>query len=428
MPASLAPITPELLADLRAGKESALEQLFRANFDALTAEVAERVEDAAAAQKVVASAYLELWENRNDAQAPNQLEALLRQLVSSGAAHELRRRAAVHRLADSDGEHKSHAAKHHVETQTTDQVWARIVGELHAVKKDAKERAREIAEHKRHEAAAHLKDVAKPQGSKIAIISGIVILAVVGVPLWYANKGAETTKAGQLLSREDARPMKSSAGQRGTVKLEDNTEVRIGSATEVKLTAHFPKDMRATQVTGAAAFKAPTDAKNPLLVHVGNAWVYVSGADVVVRSFPDDSGTAMIKATNGTVKVKTSSGEKELAAGATMQVAKDGTMGDLSADHATMAFSWIDGNFATTNMPLLNVLGELRKWYGLEILPRDSTILQRPITMTASLESSKDAIAALEASGKVKVGFEGLAMVIKDGTAAAAAPAKGKKK
>jgi len=52
MPASLAPITPELLKDLQDGKESALEQLFRPNFDELSKEAAERL-DGHLAQKVV---------------------------------------------------------------------------------------------------------------------------------------------------------------------------------------------------------------------------------------------------------------------------------------------------------------------------------------------------------------------------------------
>ena len=36
MPASLAPLSPELFADFKGGKETALEQVFRANFEAFT--------------------------------------------------------------------------------------------------------------------------------------------------------------------------------------------------------------------------------------------------------------------------------------------------------------------------------------------------------------------------------------------------------
>lgn len=424
MPAAIAPITAELLADFRGGKESALETLFRQNFEALVQEATERLSDVVSAQKVVAGAFLETWEHRDQAQSASQLEALLRQAVSSGGAHELRRKAAVHRMADTDGEHRQHAsAKHNVAAESVDQIWARIVGELHAEKADPAVRARQLAEHSRHGAAAHLAQVAKPTSPKVAIISGIVILAVVAVPLWYLNKGAETTKAQQALSREDSRPMKSPPGTRGKTTLPDGTELAIGAATEVKLTAHFPEDVRAAQVTGSASFKAPA-GKEPLLIKVGNAWVYASGASFIVRSFPDDSGTAMIKATSDSIVVKGAKEERTLTAGATLRVRKDGTFLDLTPDLAMMAFSWVADTFAVQNKPLVEVLSELKKWYGLEIIPRDSLILQRPVSMTASLESSKDAIAAFEKGGAVKVGFEGLAMVVHD---AASAPA-GKKK
>lgn len=429
MPASLAPITPELLKDLQGGKEPALEQLFRPNFEALTAEAAERLEDPAVAQKVVASAYLEVWEHRTEPQAPSQLEAMLRQFVSSGVAHELRRRAAVHRMADSDGDHKSHnTTKHTAETMSTDEVWARIVGELHTVKADARQRAQMLADHKRHETAAHLSQVAKPRVSKYAILGGLVLLAVVAIPLYFANRGAEVTNAGQALAKNDVHEMKSAAGQRGTVKLEDGTELRLGSASVVKITPAFPRDFHAAQATGAALFKVPADEKNPLLLKVGSAWIYASGADFMVRSFPDDSGTALIKVLNGSVKVTAGDVEKPLAAGAMLFVSKSGAFADVSSDQAAGAFSWPDGNFVTQNLPLRQVLSELKKWYALEIIPRDTTILNRPVSMTASLESSKDAITALETAGSVKLGFEGLAMVMHDGTAKVAKPVTRKKK
>ena len=429
MPASLAPITPELLKDLQGGKEPALEQLFRPNFEALCAEAAERLEDPAVAQKVVASAYLEVWEHRTEPQAPSQLEAMLRQFVGSGVAHELRRRAAVHRMADSDGDHKSHNnVRHTAEVMSTDEVWSRIVGELHTVKADARERAKLLADHKRHETAAHLSQVAKPRVSKVAIIGGIVLLAVVAIPLYFANRGAEVTKAGQALAKNDVHEMKSAAGQRGTVKLEDGTELRLGSASEVKITPAFPRDFRAAQATGAALFKVTADDKNPLLLKVGSAWIYASGADFMVRSFPDDSGAAFIKVLSGTVTVKANEIDKPLAAGAMLFVSKGGAFADVSSDQAAGAFSWPDGNFVTQNLPLRQVLADLKKWYALDIVPRDTTILNRPITMTASLESSKDAITALETAGNVKLGFEGLAMVLHDGSAKVAKPVTKKNK
>ena len=413
MPASLAPITPELLADFRAGKESALEQLFRSNFNALTTEAVATLDDAAAAQKVVASSFLEVWDRRGKVQSAGELETLLRQVLDSGLTHEQRRRATLHRMADTDGDHKQHAtAKHQHEPESTDQVWAHIVGELHREKTDPRMRAREMTEHHRHASAAHMAQIAKPSGSKYKILGGIVLAAIVAVPLWYLNRGAETTKAEQALAREDTRPMKAAAGQRGTVKLEDSTVVSLGSASVVKLTAHFPQDFRAAQVNGTASFSAPT-GDEPLLLQVGSAWVFAQDADFAVRHFADDSH-AMFKVNRGTVRVRAGQEDRTLEAGATLQVDNQGVISDLPAERAAEAFSWMDGNFVMQNQPLSEVLVAIKRWYGVDIVVKDSSIAHRPVTMTATLESSKAAIAALEQSAGVKIAFEGLAMVVND--------------
>ena len=414
MPASLAPITPELLADFRAGKESALEQFFRSNFDALTTEAAETLQDPATAQKVVGSTFLEIWDRRGQVQSASDLETLLRQVLGSAVTHEQRRRATLHRMADTDGDHKQHtSAKHHHEPESTDQVWAHIVGELHHEKTDPRVHARQVNEHHRHASAAHLAQIARPSRPKfVTILGGIALAGIVAVPLWYLNRGAETTKAEQALAREDTRPMKAAAGQRGTVKLEDSSVVSLGSASVVKLTAHFPQDFRAAQVTGTASFSAPT-GDEPLLIHVGSAWVFAQDADFAVRHFADDS-TAMIKVNRGTVRVRAGKEERTLDAGATLQVDGEGVISDLPAERAGEAFSWMEGNFVMQNRPLSDVLMAMKRWYGVDIVAKDSSIAHRPITMTATLESSKAAIAALEQSGGVKIGFEGLAMVVND--------------
>jgi len=425
MPASLAPITPELLADFRGGKESALELLFRANFDALTAEAAETLHDAATAQKVVASCFLEVWDHRDQAQSASQFESMLRQALGAGVTHEQRRRATLHRMADTDGDHKQHAAatQHHHDPESADKVWAHIVAELHAEKTDPKVRAQRIADRQRHGAASHIAHVAQPSGSILAKVGIGLIAVLVAAMLWYLNRGSETTKAAQALARENARPMVTKAGQRGKVTLEDSTIVSMGASSVVRLTSHFPQDFRALQVNGTAAFNAPA-AKDPLLIHVGEAWIVAQDAEFAVRHFADDS-TAMIKVTRGKVTVRGAVLERSLEAGATLQVNKEGAISDLSADQASEAFSWVDGKYVVINQSLANVLKGIKIWYGLDILARDTSLNQRPITMTASLESSGDAVAALETSGSVKHAFEkGGAMIIVD---APAAPAKKKK-
>lgn len=406
MPASLAPITPELLADFKGGKEAALEQVFRANFDAFTQEANAKLEDMAAAQKVAASAFLDVWDRRAKVESAAQLEALLHQAVGGEAAHELRRRAAAHRMGDASGEHKAHDAPAAATVETVDQWWAKCAGVLHAARANPDDVARQRAEHSRHEAAAHLKKVAAPKRRTGLVVALVVVVAVgAGVPLWYFNKGAESTKAGQLLGREDAKVIRSNNGQVGAVTLEDSVGVRIGSATTVKYPAHYPMDARALLISGVAAIKAPADG-SPVMVKVGNLWVYASGAEFAARSFPEDSGAVMLKALAGDVEIRFGQEMKALKEGSTTYVLSNGTFMDLSADKAALGFSWLDGKFVSDHLPLRKVLTEMKKWYALEITAKDTSFLDRPVAMTASLDSAKVAVAALEAGGSVKIKLE----------------------
>jgi hypothetical protein len=73
------------------------------------------------------------------------------------------------------------------------------------------------------------------------------------------------------------------------------------------------------------------------------------------------------------------------------------------------------------------VLPLITRWYGLEIKVPDQALLARPVTASASLESSREAIAAIERSAKLAFDYEGKTMILRD--AGTAAPkAAGKKK
>ncbi|MBI2408172.1 MAG: FecR domain-containing protein [Gemmatimonadetes bacterium] len=397
MPASLAPLSPELFADFKAGKETALEQIVRANFEAFTQEANEKLQDIGGAQKVAASAFMDLWDRRAKVESVDQLQALLHQAINGETAHEMRRRAAAHHMA---GNH----AKEHEPTpaESIDQWWTKIAGVLHAAHADPATLAQQRAEHSRHEAAQHMQKVAGKKKTGFYAVVAILLFAAAAIPLWYLNKGAAATKAQQLLNKDDAKSMRARDGQRGTVTMEDSVVVRMGSSTTVKYTKSYPLDARAMQIQGVAAIKAPK-LDSPLMVKVGNAWVDANDAEFVGRSFPEDSNSAMLKVLSGNVTVRFGQESKSLESGAMLLVLNNGTLMDLDENKAKLAFNWIDGTFLAENQPLRKVLSEIKRWYGIDIVPKDSSFMDRPVSISAALDSAKVAIRALEEGGAVKV-------------------------
>ena len=234
---------------------------------------------------MAASAFLDVWDRRAKLESPEHLGSLLHQAVTGEATHEVRRRAAAHHMAGNGKAHEAPRAA----AESVDQWWAKVVGVLHAAHADQAEVAKQRAEHSRHEAAEHMKKVAQPKRTGRFVLAIIVLALMAGVPLWYFNKGAETAKAGQLLGRDDTHVAHSKEGQRGTFTLEDSTVVHMGSATILKYTKSFPLDAHALQLNGTAVFTVPKSS-SPLLLKVGNAWVWASDAEFLARSYADDSG------------------------------------------------------------------------------------------------------------------------------------------
>jgi ferric-dicitrate binding protein FerR (iron transport regulator) len=297
----------------------------------------------------------------------------------------------------------NHAKAHEpTPAESIDQWWAKITGVLHAAHADPAAVAQQRAEHSRHEAARHMQKVAGKKKTGFYAVVVVLLLAAAAVPLWYFNKGAAATKAQQLLNKDDAKSMRAKDGQRGTVTMEDSVVVRMGSSTTVKYTKSYPLDARAMQIQGVAAIKAPK-LDSPVMVKVGNAWVDANDAEFVGRSFPEDSNSAMLKVLRGNVTVRFGQDSKSLASGATMLVLSNGTFMDLDENRAKLAFNWIDGTFLAENQPLRKVLSEIKRWYGIDIAPKDSSFMDRPVSITAALDSAKVAIRALEEGGAVKV-------------------------
>ena len=60
----------------------------------------------------------------------------------------------------------------------------------------------------------------------------------------------------------------------------------------------------------------------------------------------------------------------------------------------------------TDSEPLSAVVKEMQRWYGLILFIDDQKLVDRPVTMSASLESQSDAIKALEKEEQVAFGYD----------------------
>jgi ferric-dicitrate binding protein FerR (iron transport regulator) len=418
------PIDDDVLTGLQRGDERALESLFRARFEPLAQQASAALgDDVAAAPKVVEGAFIRVWEERGRIESPEALEAFLFDAVKTAAARERSRRAAAHRFAGAG----NHAATTHSSAApvTLDDAWTHLNTTIHAPGSLHHSPKVQDALHEqlRHDAAVHVAALAKRPAWQIPTAIAVVLAVVVFSAIRWMDRASADTAITSALSSPDGRTVSTLPAQGGKTTLGDGSSVTLGADTRLRIPPNFGGAFRAVQVTGAASIDATTNAEHPLTVRAGDASIQVNGGGIDVRSYPTDpAATVRVRNGSATVKSLKTGTIQTLAAGQALAVTTAGQISTPSAADVAEAFAWAEKKFIVNNKPLSAVLPLLVRSYGLEFKVPDKSILSNQVTMTSSLESTRDAISALEKAANVKFGYEGKAMTLTPATAAA--PAK----
>lgn len=392
---------------LRKGDESALERVLRDGYASLVEDATKQLGDAAAAPRVVERAIAQVWDERGWLELPEELDKALKDAVRGNAISAARKRAAGD-AAESGG------------PTTVDQVWTNVVATIRAPKAGATHTGKHTSNKAAHAAASHMATVGK-RSLKVPIITGIAVLGITGGILWFVNRKGEESNVNQSLLSPEAKHLASSPGQRASMTLSDDSKVDLGSDSQVIVPPTFDEKYRVVRLLGTATFTIKPNELKPFEVRAGDAVIVGKGSTFSVRSFSDeDHVTLKVKEGDVAVSVGTTT-PRTVAAGASLAIAKDGSMAEPNAEALNEAFSWIDGSVIINNRSLKDALNELRRWYGLDLVIKDSTVLTRMVSMTVPLSSKMDAIKELEKAGHVKFAYEKQTAVLLDAPGGAAA-------
>jgi len=416
------PIDRDVLTGFRLGDERALEQLFRARFEPLTQQATAALgDDQVAAPKVVEGAFVRVWGERGTIDTPEALEAFLFDAVKAGAARERSRRAAAHRFGGGGGAvNGHHAVTTHASAApvTLDDAWQHVTTALHADSATHSPKVQDqLHDQLRHDAAVHVAALGKRPAWQIPTLIAVVLaIAIFGAMRWMDRASADSAVS-QALASPDGHNLSTLAAQSTKpTSLGDGSTVALGADTKLRVPPSYGTPLRAVRLDGSASFESvpAKDPAHPFIVRAGDASISAAGAaSFDVRSYPTDEA-ATVRVRSGSVQVKSlSTGTTQTAsAGQAVAVTAAGKVGAPSAAQLDEAFGWADKKFVVNNRPLSAVLPLLVRWYGLEFKTPDASILSRPVTMTASLESSREAIAAIEKAANVQFGYEGKAMTL----------------
>jgi len=394
-----------------------LEQYFRSHFSELAVEAKSQLDDAAsAAPKVVEGAFRHAWEERERILTPQELDSFLREEVKHGAAREKSRRASLHRQEAHFGGSK--AAPHASTTLDVDQSWTHLSRTLHLTSDDvATDHAQEVAAVLRHDTAGHVADLAKQRSWKVPIAIFVVAAAVVAGGIYYVDRLGDEGAITGALAAPDARAYTAATAQLAIINLDDGTRVMLTPGSKFIVPKRFSAEqLRAVKLDGAATFTVAPGHKTPFEVRAGNTKVTVTGTILTIRTYPSDS-SVVVALKEGSASVMVGDTSHAVAAGHGLYV-KGKTTRDATPAELDEATSWNDHVLTISNRQLRDVLPQLKDWYGSDIKVTDLPLLNRPVSIKASLDSPLEAINAVERSANLKFGYEGKTMVFHDGAPA----------
>jgi ferric-dicitrate binding protein FerR (iron transport regulator) len=426
MPATtFTPIDNAVVEGLRLGDEAAFEKLFREHYTALINEALAAFDDPAAASRVVETSFVRAWRRRAELATPGDVENFLRTSVHDGAVRERSRIAAIHRFESHEGARKS--APNAAKMVPVDTAWAHVSAAVHAPAPDAKASAKQMADHARHAAAEHVAHVSQPR-SLVTTIAGVVaIIALAAVLMFVVFRDTPEKRTQRALAATDARIVPTREGQIGDITLDDGTKVKLGPEARLRIPTRFNRDVRAVGIEGTASFTVAPGQDLPFEVHARKTALIATGTSFSVSA---DSADNMViaKVSEGTVEMRLGDVVKQIGPGQAMMVDATNTMRTPTPQELDESLGWMDGRFIVIDRTLRTGLAEMKRWYGLILIPESMRLLERKVSVNASLDSSKQAIAGLESSGKLKFGWQDKNMVLRDAATAKDAPAAKKKR
>ncbi len=409
MPGTVPMLDDGAFSALRGGDENAFETLFRSRFQLMLETAQEQLHEPARAARAVERTFEIFWKEREHCDDAVAVETMLDVVLRDELARLQARAHANGRRAF--GEHSKGPAVVHA-APSVDEAWARVRADLHpSVLKgeDAVRAQRQM----RHAAAEHMAAIGKKR-SPLATIAGVVLVAgAVGGILYYLQHRGGDRAIDLAFASADVREIASKAGQRGATTLSDETQVALGAATRLVIPPGYGTKIRAVKLDGTASFTVAPNKTLPFVVRTANADIEATGTAFDVSGFAGDP-YVLVRVREGAVTVSRGKETKTVSAGEAYAIPSSGAMTAATPGQVEEGLSWINGELVVTNRSLKDVLPILQRWYDLVLTPENKTMLDRPVSLRAGLDSMRAAMRELQKNASVVIDYDGKRNLMRD--------------
>lgn len=197
------------------------------------------------------------------------------------------------------------------------------------------------------------------------------------------------------------------AGMDLRVMLSDGSEVWLNAGSTLDFPTSFMASERRVKLQGEAYFKVAKNPQKPFVVTSNQMQVRVLGTEFNFKSY--SSEPAAVTLINGKVEIVSQNTEKAVATlspGEEAWYDKDGEIRIADADTYAVT-QWVKGYFYFRDKPLVNVLRELGRWYGLGVVFNNPKAMDYKVHFSAQRNAPvSSALESLNRLKRVTVGVE----------------------
>lgn len=153
-------------------------------------------------------------------------------------------------------------------------------------------------------------------------------------------------------------------GQMFKLVLSDGTEVYLNAGSRLIYPTRFVRKERIVTLEGEAYFKVAKDKERPFIVQAGRVRTRVLGTEFNISSY--SASDVHVTLIEGGVQVDAPGHSKVIMPGQDLCVRKDGSMSVKEVDLHSYIY-WRDGYFYFDNLPLVEVLQGIGRWYNVGV-------------------------------------------------------------
>jgi len=153
------------------------------------------------------------------------------------------------------------------------------------------------------------------------------------------------------------------------VGLNDGSRIYLNSASNISYPQNFSEN-RSVKLQGEAFFEVARDTLHPFIVETQNLITTVLGTSFNIKSFSEESNTSLVLAT-GQVKAEIKGVDDPflLLPGEGIAIGHDPNNNQVDRFTANIneTLYWKEGILHFDQIPFLDLIKELERWYGMEI-------------------------------------------------------------